>query len=71
MSVRIDKSRQNYLACAIDLNKLFAILLHPGIAESVSCLADRNYFPAKANYRCIFDDSEFAERCAAPRAGMA
>jgi hypothetical protein len=66
MSVRIDKSRQNYFACAIDLNKLPAVFLHPGIAECISRLAERNDLSAKANHRSIPDDSKFAQILATP-----
>jgi hypothetical protein len=69
MGVRIDKSRQNYLACAIDLDQLLTVFLHPGIAERIFRLSDGNDLSAETNYRSISDDSKFAQISAAPRAG--
>jgi hypothetical protein len=68
MGVRIHKSWYHDFVCAIDFDKLFAILLHPGIAERIAGLADSNDLAACANDSSIFDGSEFAQVFAAPRA---
>ena len=48
MSVRINEARQHHPAAAVDLPDLPAILLQPGIAQSVFGFANRDDFAAEA-----------------------
>ena len=70
MSMRIDKSREDHLAGAVDLDNLFSILLDPGIAQCVFRLAGGDDFLSYAQNRGILDDAEFSQVSSAARPGL-
>jgi hypothetical protein len=66
MSVRVDKTGQNDLSCAIDLADLFAILSDPRIAQCVFGAAGSNDLSARAQDRSVLDNAEFLQLRTAP-----
>ena len=59
--MRIDKTRQDDFARAVDLDKFLTVPLQPGIAQRVFGLSDGNDLPAEAENGAILDDAEFFE----------
>ena len=64
----IDKARQHHAPATVDFDDLLAILLQPGIAQSVFRGADRNDLASQAEHGSVFDDAEFGKGSAASRA---
>ena len=56
--MRIDKAGEHDFVLAVDLNNFLAIFLQPGIAQCIFGRADGDDFPADAENRGIFDDTE-------------
>ena len=60
MSVGVHESRKHDLPLAVDLEDFLSVPLDPGIPQRIFCLADGDNLSRSAQYRAIFDDSQFA-----------
>jgi hypothetical protein len=67
--MRINKTRQNDFARAIDLENFLAILLQPGIAQGLFGRADGNDLPPQAQNSAVLDDAELPKVGTAARTG--
>ena len=59
------------MAAAINLNHFLTIFLEPGVLQNIGRTTNDGDFPAHAEYRSVFDNSEFLEFAPSTWAGIA
>ena len=61
MSMAINESRKYHPAVTINFLELAPIAFYPSVTKDLTLRACGNDLPARAEYRCIFNQSDFIE----------